>query len=156
MLKELKLTVNGEAYELAVKPNTLLLDLLTGELGLRGAIRGCDSGSCGACTIILDGKAVKSCSILALQADGKEITTIEGLADGNKLHPIQQAFIDHGAVQCGYCTPGMIISAKALLDENSNPTENEVRQALRGNLCRCTGYVKIVEAILSAKDKTRA
>jgi carbon-monoxide dehydrogenase small subunit len=155
MLKELKLTINGEAYELAVKPNTLLLDLLTGELGLTGSIRGCDSGSCGACTVILDGKAVKSCSVLALQADGKEITTIEGLADGDKLHPIQQAFIEHGAVQCGYCTPGMIISAKALLDENSDPTEDEVRQALRGNLCRCTGYVKIVDAILSSGGKVK-
>ena len=156
MLKELKLTINGEAYELAVKPNTLLLDLLTGELGLTGAIRGCDSGSCGSCTVILDGKAVKSCSILALQTDGKEITTIEGLADGDKLHPIQQAFIDHGAVQCGYCTPGMIISAKALLDENSDPTEDEVRQAMRGNLCRCTGYVKIVDAILASGSKVKA
>ena len=155
MLKELKLTINGEAYELAVKPNTLLLDLLTGELGLTGAIRGCDSGSCGACTVILDGKAVKSCSILALQADDKGITTIEGMADGDKLHPIQQAFIDHGAVQCGYCTPGMIMSARALLDENPNPTEDAVRQALRGNLCRCTGYVKIIDAILAAKDKIK-
>ena len=156
MLKELKLTVNGEAYELAVKPNTLLLDLLNSVIGLKGAIRGCDSGSCGACTVILDGKAVKSCSTLALQADGKEITTIEGLADGDKLHPVQQAFIDHGAVQCGYCTPGMIMSATALLDENQDPTEDEVRQALRGNLCRCTGYVKIVDAILAAKDKVKA
>lgn len=156
MRKELKLTVNGELYELAVKPNTLLLDLLNYELGLTGAVRGCDCSSCGACTVILDGKAVRSCSVLALQADGKEITTIEGLADGNKLHPIQQAFIDHFAVQCGYCTPGMIMSARALLDENPDPSEDEVRRALRGNLCRCTGYLKIVEAILAAKDKMKA
>jgi aerobic-type carbon monoxide dehydrogenase small subunit (CoxS/CutS family) len=116
---------------------------------------GCQSGSCGACIVILDGKAVRSCSILALQANGKEITTIEGLSGGAKLHPLQQAFIDYFAVQCGYCTPGMIMSAKAYLDENPDPTEVEVRQALRGNLCRCTGYVKIIEAVLAAKDKMK-
>ena len=156
MRKELKLTINGEPYELPVKPKTLLIDLLNNELGLTGAKRGCDCSSCGACTVILDGKAIKSCSILALQANGKEVTTIEGLADGDKLHPIQQAFIDHFAVQCGYCTPGMIMSAKALLDENPDPIEDEVKQALRGNLCRCTGYVKIIEAILAAKGKRKA
>ena len=153
MRKELKLTVNGELYELTVRPNTLLADLLANELGLTGVKRGCDSGSCGACTVILDGKAVKSCSTLALQANGKEVTTIEGLAQGDKLHPIQQAFIDHFAVQCGFCTPGMIMSAKALLDAKPDPTEDEVRRALRGNLCRCTGYVKIIEAILAVKDQ---
>ena len=156
MRTEIKLTVNGEPYELSIKPNTLLIDLLANELRLTGVRRGCDSGSCGACTVILDGKTVKSCSILALQADGKEIITIEGLADGNKLDPIQQAFIDHFAVQCGFCTPGMIMSAKALLDENPEPTENEVKQALRGNLCRCTGYVKIIEAVLATKGKGKA
>ena len=155
MGKKLELTVNGESHELTIKPNTLLIDVLNKELRWTGPKRGCDSSSCGACTVILDGKAVRSCSILALQANNKEVITIEGLADGDKLHPIQQAFIDYGAVQCGYCTPGMIMSAKALLDENPNPTEDELRQALRGNLCRCTGYVKIVEAVLAAKEKIK-
>ena len=155
MKKELKLTVNGESYQLMIEPNTLLIDVLNRELSWTGPKRGCDSSSCGACTIILDGKAVRSCSILAVQANGREITTIEGLADGGKLHPLQQAFIDYGAVQCGFCTPGQIMSAKALLDENPTPTEDEVREALRGNLCRCTGYVKIVEAVLAAKEKIK-
>lgn len=153
MKKELKLTVNGESYELMTKSNTLLIDLLNRELSWTGPKRGCDSSSCGACTVILDRKAVRSCSILALQANGMEITTIEGLAEGGKLHRLQQAFIDYGALQCGFCTPGQIMSAKALLDENPNPTEDEVREALRGNLCRCTGYVKIVEAVLAAGEK---
>ncbi len=153
MKKELKLTVNGEFYELMTKSNTLLIDLLNRELSWTGPKRGCDSSSCGACTVMLDRKAVRSCSILALQANGKEITTIEGLAEGGKLHRLQQAFIDYGALQCGFCTPGQIMSAKALLDENPGPTEDEVREALRGNLCRCTGYVKIVEAVLAAGEK---
>ena len=152
MRKQLKLKVNGEPYELTIKPNTLLVDLLRKELRLTGTKTSCQSGSCGACTVILDGKAVRSCSVLALQANGKEVTTIEGLIDGGKLHPVQQAFIDHFAVQCGYCTPGMIMSAKALLDSNPDPTEDEVKQALRGNLCRCTGYVKIIEAVLAAAE----
>ena len=156
MRTEVKLTVNGEPYGLSIKPNTLLVDLLRKELRLTGTKTSCQSGSCGACTVILDDRAVRSCSVLALQADGKEITTIEGLANGNKLDPIQQAFIDHGAVQCGFCTPGMIMSARALLDENPDPAENEVKQALRGNLCRCTGYVKIIEAVLAAKGKRKA
>ena len=156
MRTEIKLTVNGEPYGLSIKPNTLLVDLLRKELRLTGTKTSCQSGSCGACTVILDDKAVRSCSVLALQADGKEITTIEGLADGNKLDPIQQAFIDHGSVQCGFCTPGMIMSTKALLDENPAPTEDEVKQALRGNLCRCTGYVKIIDAVLATKDKRKA
>jgi carbon-monoxide dehydrogenase small subunit len=157
MGKELKLTINKEFYELTIKPNTLLLDVLRRELKLTGTKTGCQTGSCGACTVILDGKAVRSCSILALQANGKEITTIEGLAEDGKLHPLQQAFIDHFAVQCGYCTPGMIMSSKAFLDESPDDlTEEEVKQALRGNLCRCTGYVTIIEAILSAKEKMKA
>ncbi len=156
MRTEIKLTVNGEPYELSIKPNTLLVNLLRKELRLTGTKTSCQSGSCGACTVILDDKAVKSCSVLALQADGKEITTIEGLADGNKLDPIQQAFIDHGSVQCGFCTPGMIVSAKVLLNENPAPTEDEVKQALRGNLCRCTGYVKIIDAVLATKGKGKA
>jgi len=154
--KQIKLTINGNSYELSVKPKTLLIDLLNSGLGLTGAKRGCDCSSCGACTVILNGKAAKSCSILAVQADGKEVITIEGLSDGAKLHPIQQAFVDNFAVQCGYCTPGMIMSAKALLDENPNPKEEEVKQALRGNLCRCTGYVKIIEAILVAAGNRTA
>ena len=154
--KQIKLTINGNPYELSVKPKTLLIDLLNSGLGLTGAKRGCDCSSCGACTVILNGKAAKSCSILAVQADGKEVITIEGLSDGAKLHPIQQAFVDNFAVQCGYCTPGMIMSAKALLDENPNPKEEEVKQALRGNLCRCTGYVKIIEAILVAAGNRTA
>jgi len=156
MKKQIQLTINGNPYELSVKPKTLLIDLLNSGLGLTGAKRGCDCSSCGACTVILNGKAAKSCSILAVQADGKEVITIEGLSDGAKLHPIQQAFVDNFAVQCGYCTPGMIMSAKALLDENPNPKEEEVKQALRGNLCRCTGYVKIIEAILVAAGNRTA
>lgn len=156
MLKELKLRVNGQPYELLIKPKTLLVDVLRDELDLTGTKVGCQSGYCGVCTVILDGKLVKSCSVLALQANGKEVITIEGLADGDKLHPIQQAFIDHFAVQCGYCTPGMILAAKALLDWNPDPTEDEVREALHGNLCRCTGYVKIMDAVLAAKDKMKA
>jgi len=156
MKKELKLTINGKLYELSVKTKTLLIDLLNNDLGLTGAKRGCDCSSCGACTVILDGKAVKSCSILALQADGKEVTTIEGLSDGAKLHPIQQAFINNFAVQCGYCTPGMILTAKALLDENPKSAELEVRKAIAGNLCRCTGYVKIIEAILVDRGNREA
>ncbi len=156
MRTEIILAINGEPYELIVKSNTLLVDLLRKELRLTGTKTSCQSGSCGACTVILDGKAVRSCSVLALQANGREVTTIEGLADSNRLHPVQQAFIDHAAVQCGFCIPGMIMSAKALLDENPDPTEDEVKQALRGNLCRCTGYVKIIEAVLAAKDKMKA
>lgn len=156
MKKELKLTVNGESHELMVEPNALLIDVLNRELGWTGPKMGCDCGSCGACTVILDGKAVASCMILALQVNGKQVTTIEGIAEGERLHPIQQAVIDHGAVQCGYCLPGQIMSAKALLDENPDPTEEEVRKALRGNLCRCTGYVKMVEAVMAAKDKMKA
>lgn len=152
MKKELKLTVNGEPYELLIKPNILLVDLLRNELKLTGTKRGCVSASCSACTVVIDGKAVKSCSILALQANGKEITTIEGLANG-QLHPIQEAFVDHGAIECGFCIPGQVMSAKALLDENPNPTKEEITAAMRGNLCACSGYVKIIEAIqIAAKN----
>jgi len=152
MLVELKLTINGEIYQPVVKPNTLLVNLLRNDLDLTGTKTSCQSGYCGACTVLIDGKAVKSCSILAVQTDGKEITTIEGLVEGDTLHPIQQAFVDHYAVQCGYCTPGMIMSAKALLDKNPEPSDDEVKQALRGNLCRCTGYIKIIEAVLAASN----
>jgi aerobic-type carbon monoxide dehydrogenase small subunit (CoxS/CutS family) len=153
MKKMLELTVNGEHYEVLVEPKTLLVDVLRDQLGLKGAKRGCDSGSCGACTVLLNGKPVHSCSILALQANGGEILTIEGLADGPNLHPIQEAFLDHWALQCGFCTPGQIIAAKALLDENPNPTEEEVKIAMNGHICRCTGYNMITEAILDAAKR---
>jgi aerobic-type carbon monoxide dehydrogenase small subunit (CoxS/CutS family) len=153
MKKMLELTVNGEHYEVLVEPKTLLVDVLRDQLGLKGAKRGCDSGSCGACTVLLNGKPVHSCSILALQANGGEILTIEGLADGPNLHPIQEAFLDHWALQCGFCTPGQIIAAKALLDENPNPTEEEVKTAMNGHICRCTGYNMITEAILDAAKR---
>jgi len=153
MKNMLELTVNGEHYEVVVEPKTLLVDVLRDQLGLKGAKRGCDSGSCGACTVLLNGKPVHSCSILALQANGGEILTIEGLADGPNLHPIQEAFLDHWALQCGFCTPGQIIAAKALLDENPNPTEEEVKTAMNGHICRCTGYNMITEAILDAAKR---
>jgi len=127
-----------------------LLDFLREDLGLKGTKRGCDSGQCGACTIIMDGKTVNACLILAIQADGKEILTIEGLSSGGRLHPLQEAFVEEGAVQCGFCVPGMILSAKALLDEKKDPSGEEIREALSGNLCRCTGYVKIIKAVQKA------
>ncbi len=147
MKRELRLTVNGQPYELYVKPKTLLVEALRKHLGLTGTKRGCESSSCGACTVILNGMAVKSCSILALQADGAEVFTIEGLADGEKLHPLQRAFLDYGAYQCGFCTSGMLASAKALLDENPKPTEQQIRECIDGNICRCTGYNSIIRAI---------
>jgi aerobic-type carbon monoxide dehydrogenase small subunit (CoxS/CutS family) len=147
MKKVLKLTVNGQPYELYIKPKTLLIEVLRDHLQLTGAKRGCDTGSCGACTVILDGMAVKSCSILALQADGGEVTTVEGLADGNELHPLQKAFLDHGAVQCGFCTSGMLMSSKALLDENPNPDKQQIKEGIDGHICRCTGYNSIVRAL---------
>lgn len=146
--KWIKVTVNGEPRELLIKPNITLLDLLRDHLGLTGAKMACISNSCGACTVILDGMAVKSCSILAMQAEGSEVITVEGLAERDKLHPLQQAFIDHAAFQCGFCTPGKLMSAKALLDENPQPTEEELRRDMEGNLCRCTGYKKYIEAIM--------
>jgi len=153
--KELKLTVNGKLYELKVKANTLLVDLLRKELKLTGTKIGCLTSSCGACTVNIDGKAVRSCSVLALQANGHEVTTIEGVGDGNKLHPIQEAMVEHGAIECGFCTPGMVMSAKALLNENPNPTREEVREAIQGNLCMDSGYVKYIEAIEIAAEKMR-
>lgn len=150
MKQSISLEVNGESYRLDVTPNRLLLDILRDNLGLTGARRGCEDSICGACTVLLNGRAVHACSILAVRAAGEKILTIEGLAENGKLHPLQEAFIQHGAIQCGYCTPGMILAAKALLSENPQPTEHEVRWSLTGNLCRCTGYVKIVEAVLAA------
>lgn len=153
MKKELNLTVNGEPRQLFIEPKRLLNDVLRNELGLTGTKKGCDSGACASCTVLLDGKAVKSCSVLAMQANGRNITTIEGLADGLSLHPIQQAFIDHWAFQCGFCTSGQIMAAKALLDENPNPTREQVKLHMDGHLCRCTGYNMIIEAILDAAQR---
>jgi carbon-monoxide dehydrogenase small subunit len=144
------LTVNGTPYEVAIEPRQSLLQLLREELHLTGTKEGCSEGECGACTVLLDGKTVDSCLIFALEAQGREVTTIEGLAQGDQLHPVQKTFAEYGAVQCGFCTPGMILAAKALLDSNPHPTELEIRQGISGNLCRCTGYVKIVEAIQAA------
>jgi carbon-monoxide dehydrogenase small subunit len=151
----IKLEVNGEQYEVDVKPYWTLLYVLREKLGLKGTKNGCGEGDCGACTVIMDGKSVHSCLVLAVQADGKKILTIEGLAKEGKLHPLQEAFVEHGAIQCGFCTPGMIMAAKALLDENPNPTREEIREAISGNICRCTGYVKIIKAIEAAAKKLR-
>ena len=151
--KMLSLTVNGELYQRTIKPNLTLLDFIRDELGLTGTKKGCETGDCGSCTVILDGELVNSCLLLAMEANGKSVLTIEGLAKGGKLHPLQEAFIEHGAIQCGYCTPGMILAAKALLDKNPKPTEQEVKAGIVGNLCRCTGYTKIVEAILAVAHK---
>jgi carbon-monoxide dehydrogenase small subunit len=147
MLTRIVLNVNHKEYPVEVAPDDLLVDVLREKLGLTGTKKGCSTGDCGACTVIMDGRAVTSCMVLAVSAEGKAITTIEGLQADGQLHPIQQAFLDHHAVQCGYCTPGMVLSAKALLDVNPNPSEDEIRQAISGNLCRCTGYQKIVEAV---------
>jgi carbon-monoxide dehydrogenase small subunit len=155
MKQPLKIRVNGDDHELYVDPRRSLAEVLRNELGLFGVKEGCLTGYCGVCTVLIDGKAVKSCLIFAHQAQGREILTIEGLAQDGQLHPIQQAFIDHFAFQCGYCTPAMILSMKALFDENPNPSEEDIRTALIGNLCRCTGYRKIVEAGLAlAKSKS--
>ena len=150
MKKQLKLTVNGEPRQIFVQPYYSLLDTLRDELGLTGTKKGCDEGDCGACTVILNGKAVTSCMVLALAVHGAEVTTIEGLATQEALHPVQQAFVDHGGLQCGFCTPGLVMSSVALLEENPNPTEEEAKFAVGGNLCRCTGYSKVIEAIMAA------
>jgi carbon-monoxide dehydrogenase small subunit len=154
-LKELKLKVNGKPYEFKVKAKTLLVELLRNELKLTGAKIGCLDSACGACTVNIDGKAVRSCSVLALQANGHEVTTIEGVADGERLHPIQEAMVEHGAIECGFCTPGMVMSARALLAENPSPTREEIREAIQGNLCADEGYVKYIEAIEIAAEKMR-
>jgi carbon-monoxide dehydrogenase small subunit len=153
MKHSIQMTVNGEAYDLSVEPGKTLLDLLREDLGLTGTKRGCDNGECGACTVLLNRQPVNSCLILAVEADGKDILTIEGLAEGAQLHPLQEAFIRDGAVQCGYCSPGMILTAKALLDENPTPTEMEIKKAIAGNLCRCGSYNKVVKAVLSVARK---
>ncbi len=147
MKKELKLTVNGQPYEVYVKPKTLLVQVLRDHLELTGTKRGCNDSSCGACTIMLNGMAVKSCSILALQANGAEVLTIEGLAKGTELHPLQKAFLDHGAFQCGFCTSGMLMASRALLEENPKPTKVQIKEGIDGNICRCTGYNSIIRAV---------
>jgi len=149
---EIEFTVNGEKRTEFVTPSTRLLDLLRDDLGLTGAKEGCGQGECGACSVIMDGKLVVSCLILALQADGSEIITIEGVKKGNDLHQIQKSFIESGAVQCGFCTPGMIMATKDLLDKNPDPSSEEIKRGLSGNICRCTGYAKIIDAVkMSAK-----
>jgi carbon-monoxide dehydrogenase small subunit len=152
MKKLIALTVNRKKHELAVSPNRTLADLIRYELGLTGTKKGCEVGDCGTCTVIMDGKPVNSCLILAVQANGREIITIEGLETDEGLHPIQGAFVEKGAIQCGFCTPGMILSAKGLLDRNPKPDQASIRMAISGNLCRCTGYQKIVEAIQHAGE----
>jgi carbon-monoxide dehydrogenase small subunit len=149
-MKQVRLTVNGILSELSIQPWETLLEVIRDDLGLTGTKEGCGLGECGACTVIMDSKAVNSCLVLAAEAEGKRITTIEGLAADDKLHPIQEAFIEHGGLQCGFCTPGMIVSAKALLDANPNPSEEEIRKGIAGNFCRCTGYSKIIESIKAA------
>jgi carbon-monoxide dehydrogenase small subunit len=144
------LTVNGQEHEVAIEPRQSLLQILREELHLTGTKEGCSEGECGACTIFLDGQIVDACLIFGVEANGREVVTIEGLAKGDQLHPVQKAFAEYGAVQCGFCTPGMILAAKALLDTNPDPTEADIRRGISGNLCRCTGYVKIVEAIKAA------
>ncbi len=144
------LNINGERYKVIVRPHESLLDVLRKKLGLTGTKECCNEGDCGACTVIMGGRAVNACLVLAVEAEGEEITTVEGLAQGTQLHPLQEAFMKFGGFQCGFCTPGMLMSAKALLDENPDPTEEEIRKGISGNLCRCTGYVKIIESIREA------
>lgn len=150
---KVSINVNGINYTKDIDPSIRLIDFLRDDLKLKGTKEGCGEGECGACTVIVNGKAINSCLMLASSADGKNVITIEGVSDKDKLHPIQEAFMETGAVQCGYCTPGMILSAKALLDKKPNASEEEIKVALSGNLCRCTGYKKIIQAVMLAQDK---
>jgi carbon-monoxide dehydrogenase small subunit len=154
-MKQIRLKVNGTDHEITVRPYATLLDVLREDLQLTGTKEGCGEGECGACTVIIDGETVNSCIVLAAELEGREITTIEGLAVEGRLHPIQEAFVDTGGLQCGFCTPGMILSAKVLLDQNPNPTDEEIKKGLQGNFCRCTGYTKIIESIKVAAQKIR-
>ncbi|HUF93506.1 MAG TPA: (2Fe-2S)-binding protein [Candidatus Limnocylindria bacterium] len=149
-VRTITITVNGMAHELDVRPNVRLIDLLRQELALTGTKEGCSIGVCGACTVLVDGRSVSACLTLAVMVAGRDVTTIEGLAEGDALHPLQQAFLEHGGLQCGFCTPGQIMAAKALLDERPHPDDEEIRVAMLGNLCRCTGYYKIIESIKAA------
>ncbi len=150
-----KFTLNGKEVEVKVKPNTTLLDLLRRKLKITSVKRGCERGECGACTVLIDNQPVNSCLVLAPQVDGKNVVTIEGIVKNGELHPIQEAFIETGAVQCGFCTPGIILTLKALFDSNPDPSEEDIRKAIEGNLCRCTGYTKILEAAILAKNRTK-
>lgn len=152
MLHEISLNINGETYPVVVKSHDTLVRVLREQLGLTGTKIGCGNGECGACTVLLDGAPVNSCMVLAVEAQGHRIETVEGLSQGGDLHPLQKAFVEHNAVQCGFCTSGMLMSAKALLERNAHPTEQEVREALVGNLCRCTGYIRIVDAVLDVAE----
>ena len=153
MRQELRVTVNGDKYHLLIESNRTLLDVIRNEMDLTGTKNGCEMGECGACTVLVNGRPINSCLMLALEADGKEVVTIEGLGEGENLDPVQEAFIERGAIQCGFCTPGMIMSAKALLDKNPKADDEEIKKGLRGNLCRCTGYVKIIDAVKAAGQK---
>lgn len=155
MKQDIVLKVNGITYNVNVETHRTLVEVLRETLGLTGTKKSCNEGECGACTVLIDGQPAASCLVLAVGAQGKEITTIEGLAEGETLHPVQEAFVKHAAIQCGYCTPGMVMVAKALLDENPNPTPAEVRKAISGNLCRCTGYQQIVDAVMAAAETMR-
>ena len=155
MKQLMKFSISGMAYEEEIDHRRTLLEVLRENLGLLGTHKGCDEGQCGACTVLIDGKEVNSCLVLAASVQGKEITTIEGLAQGEQLHPVQQAFVEYGAIQCGFCTPGMIMVAKGFLDKNPQPTEAEAKRAIAGNLCRCTGYFQIIDAVLKAAEKMR-
>lgn len=148
-------TINGEPIEFLTEPHMALLDILRDEMHLTGSKEGCGSGDCGACSVIMDGRVVCSCLVLGVEVEGKEITTIEGIANGEELHPVQRKFLEHAALQCGFCTPGLIVATKALLDSNPNPTETEARYWLAGNLCRCTGYDKIIRAVMDAAAEMR-
>ncbi len=153
MKKEIEFTINGKRRKVIVKPNDLLLNVIREDLGLPGTKYGCGTGECGACTVLIEGEPVLSCLTLAVTVDKKKVTMIEGIGTDENPHPLQQTFVEAGAIQCGYCTPGMVLSAKALLDKNPNPTEDEIKRAIEGNLCRCTGYVKIIEAIEMAAKR---
>ena len=154
MKRAIELSINGDTYDVLVSPNNTLLEVLRDKLGLMGTKRGCDLGACGACTVLINGEAYLSCVMLAIDAGGKDILTIEGLAEGGELHPLQSSFVEKGGLQCGFCTPGMILTAKAILNEEENPTEDVIKRKMAGNLCRCTGYKKVVEAVMSANEHT--